>query len=66
MRVVNVSQRSLLPESVRNLLESANCATRIVLAACEGTERMVDGVDQLATTMLQQQKQRLLTELEPE
>ncbi len=60
-----MSKASLLPESVRNLLESANCATRIILATCEGTERAVNGVDELATVMLKQQKQRLLIELEP-
>ena len=66
MKVVNASSQSLLPESVRNLIESANCATRIILATCEGTERAVTGIDQVATTMLKQQQQRLLAELAPE
>ena len=66
MKVVSALSQSLFPESVRNLIESANCATRIVLATCEGTERAVTGVDELATVMLRQQKQRLLTELAPE
>ena len=62
----NVSKASLLPQSVRNIIESANVATRIVLATCEGTERAVNGVDELATVMLRQQKERLLIELTPE
>ena len=64
MKAVNVSQRSLLPESVRNLIESVNCASRVVLATCEGTERAVDGIDKVATTMLAQQQKRLMAELE--
>lgn len=63
MKVVNVSSRSLLPESVRNLIESANCATRIILKTCEGTERAVTGLDEVTTIMLRQQQQRLLAEL---
>ena len=66
MKVVSALSQSLFPESVRNLVESTNCATRIILATCQGTERAVTGVDELATVMLQQQKQRLLTELAPE
>ena len=63
----NVSAKaSLLPQSVRNIIESANVATRIVLATCEGTERAVNGVDELATVMLKQQQTRLLAELAPE
>lgn len=57
-----VSQ-SMLPESVRNIIKSVNCASRVVLATCEGTERAVNGVDELATTMLKQQQTRLLAEL---
>ena len=57
------AKASLLPQSVRNIIESANCATRIVLKTCEGTERAITGVDELATVMLKQQQQRLLAEL---
>ena len=60
------AKASLLPQSVRNIIESANVATRVLLATCEGTERAVNGVDELATVMLRQQKERLLLELEPE
>ena len=66
MKVVNALSQSLFPESVRNLIASANCATRIVLATCEGTERAITGIDQVASTMLKQQQQRLLAELGPE
>ena len=64
MKVVT-AKASLLPQSVGNLIESANCATRIILATCEGTERAVNGVDELATLMLRQQQTRLLAELAP-
>ena len=66
MKVENATSHSLLPESVRNLIESVNCASRIVLKTCEGTERAVTGIDELSTVMLRQQKQRLLIELTPE
>ena len=64
MKTVNASSLSLLPESVRNIIASVNCASRVVLATCEGTERAVDGIDKVATTMLAQQQKRLLAELE--
>ena len=60
------AKASLLPQSVRNIIESANVATRIILATAQGSERAINGVDELATVMLQQQKQRLLAELAPE
>lgn len=63
MKVVTVPSRSLFPESVRNIIESVNCASRIVLKTCEGTERAVTGIDELSTVMLRQQKERLLIEL---
>jgi hypothetical protein len=66
MKVVSALTRSMFPESVRNIIDSANCATRIVLATCQGTEKAVNGIDELASVMLRQQKQRLLTELTPE
>ena len=65
MKVVNVSSQSMLPESVRNLIESANCATRIVLKSCEGLEGTVDGVHEITTLLLSQQKTRILAELPP-
>jgi hypothetical protein len=65
MKVVTDRPASLLPEAVRNLVESANCATRILLKTCEGTERAVDGIDELATLLLKQQQTRLLAELAP-
>ena len=66
MKGVQTSSHYLLPESVRNIIESANCASRIVLKTCEGTERAVTGIDELSTVMLRQQKERLLIELTPE
>jgi hypothetical protein len=66
MKNANASSLSLLPESVRNLIDSANCATRIVLKTCQGTERAVTGIDELSTVMLRQQKERLLIELTTE
>jgi len=66
MKVVTAKSQSLIPESVRNLIESANCATRIIRKTCEGTERAVTGIDELTTVMLRQQKERLLIELTPE
>jgi hypothetical protein len=66
MSLPALAPSSLLPQSVRNIIDSANCATRIVLATCQGTEKAVNGIDELASVMLRQQKQRLLTELTPE
>jgi hypothetical protein len=63
MKTASATSHSLLPESVRNLIESANCATRIIRKTCEGTERAVTGIDELSTVMLRQQKERLLIEL---
>ena len=65
MKIVSVPAQSMLPESVRNIIESANVSTRIALKTFQGVERAVDGVDELATTMLKQQHTRLLAELEP-
>jgi len=64
MKVVSAQPHSMLPESVRNIIESVNCASRIILKGCEGTERAVDGLDEIATISLQKQRQRLLLELE--
>ncbi len=55
--------QSLLPESVRNIVESVNCASRIILKTCEGAERTVTGLDEVTTLMLKQQQNRLLVEL---
>ena len=52
----------LLPEFISNTVESVNCASRIVLKACQGTERAVTGIDEITTVMLSQQRQRLLSE----
>ena len=65
MKVVTASSQSMLPESVRNIVESANISTRIILKTFQGVERTVDGIDEIATLMLQQQQQRLLLELAP-
>jgi hypothetical protein len=62
MKVVT-AKASLLPQSIGNLVESLNVSTRIILKTAEGCERVVTGVDELATVMLKQQQQRLLTEL---
>ena len=66
MNTQSRTAQSLLPESVRNLIDSANCATRIILKACEGTERTVEGIDDVTTLVLRQQRRRLLAELELE
>ena len=66
MKAVSRTTPSLLPQALRNLVESANCASRIVLKACQGTERTVEGIDDVATLMLSQQRQRLMAELELE
>ena len=65
MKLVSALSQSLFPESVRNLIESANSATRIIRKNCEGTERAVTGIDELSTVMLRKQKERLLIELTP-
>lgn len=67
MKVVNAPaySPSLLPESARNILESVNCASRIILKACQGTERTVEGLDEVTTLMLRQQRERLVSNLEP-
>ena len=68
MKVVNAPARSpsLLPESVRNLVESINSATRIVLKASRAAEKSIDGFDELGSLLLRQQRQRLMAEIEPE
>ena len=60
---IPTQSQSLLPESVRNVIESVNCASRVVLKTCEGVERTVEGVDEIATLALAQQKRRLEREL---
>ena len=67
MKVINAPNRSqsLLPESVRNLIESVNCGTRIVLKTCQGTERTIEGLDEVTSLLLSQQRQRLMAEIEP-
>ena len=62
---VQSPSQSLLPESVTNIIESVNCASRIILKTCEGAERTVEGLDEVTTLMLRQQRERLLTNLEP-
>mgnify|MGYP001178317132 FL=1 len=64
MKTVSAPTQSILPESVRNIIASVNCASRVVLKTCEGTERAVTGVDEVATLMLKQQQQRLIAEME--
>jgi len=64
MQTASSPSHSMLPESVLNILHSVNCVSRIVLKSCEGTERLVDGVDKIATLTLRQQQTRLIAELE--
>ena len=63
MKTANASSHSLLPESFRNMIESVNCASRIALKACQGAERTVEGLDEIATLTLRQQRLKLLAEL---
>ena len=56
-------RQTILPEFVGNTVESLNCASRIVLKTCQGVERGVDGLDEIASLMLTQQKERLQLEL---
>jgi len=58
--------QSLLPQSIHNLIESVNCATRIVLKASKAAEKSIDGFDELGSLLLRQQRQRLMAEIEPE
>ena len=60
-----MSANSLMPQSVRNLIDAVDASTRVVKKLAESTEKIVDGVDELATILLSQQKQRLLTEISP-
>jgi len=63
---VPARSKSLLPESLSNIIESFNCGTRIVLKGCQGAEKTMDGLDEISSLMLRQQRQRLLAELELE
>jgi len=58
-----VPKARLLPEFVGNIVESINCASRIVLKTCQGTERAVAGIDEITSAMLAQQRQRILSEI---
>ena len=64
MNVVSAPNQSMLPQAVRNIVESVNCVSRIVLKSCEGAERTITGIDEISTLMLSQQQQRLLKQLE--
>ena len=55
----------LLPQSVLNLVEAFTVGTHVVLRTAKGLDRAVEGVDEITTLMLSQQKQRLLEELQP-
>lgn len=54
---------SMLPEFLWNAVETINVSTRVILRTAQGVERSVAGIDQLATTLLRQQQERLLGEL---
>ena len=52
----------LLPEFIGNTVESVNCLSRVLLKTCQGTERVVEGIDEITTIMLSQQRERLLNQ----
>ena len=59
-----IPKARLLPEFIRNHVESVNCLSRVILKTCEGTERAVTGIDEITTVMLAQQRERLLAEFQ--
>lgn len=58
-------QARLMPEFITELYHAANSGARTIRKTVEGVERTVDGLDEITTLMLKQQRQRLLTELAP-
>lgn len=54
---------SLMPEAVTNLYQGVNSLCRTFRKGCEGVERTVEGIDELATIALSQQTNRLRAEL---
>ena len=60
-----MSVPTLMPQSVLNLVEAFTVGTHVVLRTAKGLDRAVEGVDEITTLMLQQQKDRLLDELQP-
>ena len=63
--LVTETKARLLPEFISNAVETVNCISRVTLKTAQGLERTVDGLDEITTLMLKQQRQRLLSELEP-
>jgi len=58
-------QPGLMPEFVGNTIETVNSLSRIMLKTSLAAERTVDGLDEICTLMLRQQRERLLAELQP-
>jgi hypothetical protein len=53
----------IFPEAITNVLETINTAARIIRKSAHGTERVVDGVDKLATEALAQKYAELEAKL---
>ena len=53
---------TLLPEFAQEALTTVTTVFRTTRKIAEGVERTVDGVDEIATLMLSQQKKRLVLE----
>lgn len=54
----------LLPECIHETLGGINDLCRTFRKSCEGAERAVAGIDEVATLMLQKQRDALLIELD--
>ena len=50
----------MMPEFIMNLFRALDSSTRIVLKTCEGCEKIVDGVDEIATIQLKRTKKEML------
>lgn len=61
--ITKKQESSLLPEFVGNLIKSVNSASRVVLKTTESCERLVDGLDELATIGISNHADRLRKQL---
>jgi hypothetical protein len=53
-------KQTMLPAFVGDLVESVNCSARVLRKTCEGLERVVDGIDEIATVSMKLKKAQLL------
>ena len=54
--------QSFVPEFVSNGVETINSLSRVALKTATALERAVEGIDETATLLFQQQRARLLAE----